>query len=165
MTQMKTAPIQTYQTLIKDIKTGMLVTQSPDEHLRSRPMYTTKVDDKGVLWFFTSASSGKVDEMKRYPNVNVSYASPNQQDYLSVTGTAYLIQDRAVMEDYYSTAVKAWFPKGLDDPNIALLRVVPEEAEYWDASSNKAVHLFKMGKALLKGEPYQADEHEKITFE
>jgi general stress protein 26 len=165
MTQVKTSPIETYQSLIKDIKTGMLTTQDSEENLHSRPMYATKVDDHGVLWFFTDAFSGKVDEIKRYPNVNVNFASPNQQDYLSISGKAYLIQDRAVMKDYFSTAVKAWFPKGLDDPKLALLRIVPDEAEYWDATSNKAIRLFKLGKALAKGEPYDGGKHEKIHFQ
>jgi hypothetical protein len=37
--------------------------------------------------------------------------------------------------------LKSWFPKGLADPHLSLLRVKIESAEYWDLSVAQMVRL------------------------
>lgn len=150
--------------MIEGIDFAMLTTVERDGTLRSRPMSTQQVEFDGDLWFFTSASTPKVDEVERDERVNVSYAKPEDQRYISVSGTARIVRDRAKIEELWSPALKAWFPKGVEDPDIALLKVSVEQAEYWDSPSSAMMHLFGFVKALATGQSYQPGENEKINL-
>ena len=158
------AAVQKLGAMIKDIKMAMLTTVDADGSLRSRPMATQTTDFDGDLWFFTRAESAKVDEVRREQNVNVSYAAPDDHRYVSVSGTARLVRDRRQAEALWHPLLKAWFPQGLDDPDLALLKVAVEKAEYWDSPSSTMVHLVGFVKALATGQPYKPGENEKIDL-
>lgn len=156
--------VQKLGRLIKDIKFAMLTTVCDDGSLRSRPMATQEAEFDGTLWFFTRAGAPKVGEVQRDEQVNVSYASPADQRYVSVSGRARLVRDPAKNRELWSAAYKAWFPKGLDDPELALLRVEPDKAEYWDAPSSTMAHLFGVVKAALTGKAAKPGDHEKLDL-
>jgi len=138
--------------LIKDINVAMLTTEAEDGLLHSRPMATQKTEFDGTLWFFTGLSTGKISELDWNPEVNVSYAEPGHSRYVSVSGTAEIVDDRAKMEELWSDIYKAWFPQGLDDPDVCLMKVEVTFAEYWDVPSGKMVQAFGFLKALATGE-------------
>jgi general stress protein 26 len=149
--------------LLKDIKFAMLTTIEEDGTLRSRPMATQQVEFDGDLWFFTNAKAHKVDEVQQHQQVNVSYAQPDKQKYVSVSGTAKLVRDRAKIEELWNPLFKAWFPQGLEDPDLALLKVSIDKAEYWDSPSSQVVRLAGFLKSVVTGKPIgNAGEHEKI---
>lgn len=150
--------------MIEDIEFAMLTTAEPDGTLRSRPMATQQVEFDGDLWFFTRASSPKVDEIEQEHNVNVSYAAPDKQRYVSVSGRARLVRDKNKIKELWSPELKAWFPEGLDDPDLALLKVTAEQAEYWDSTSSTVAHLIGFVKAVATGATYQPGENEKINL-
>lgn len=150
--------------LINGIRIAMLTTVDADGSLRSRPMGTQEAEFDGSLWFFTDASSHKVEEIRGDYHVNVSYADADRQTYVSVSGRATLVRDRQTAERYWSPVMKAWFPGGLDDPNLALLRVEVDSAEYWDAPSSTMAHLYSLTKSLLTGERAQPGENETLTL-
>jgi len=152
------------QEIIDSIEVGMLTTIQDDGEHRSRPMQTQKLDADGCLWFLTSRSSHKTEELQKYPNVNVAYADTGAQSYVSVVGTATLVDDPAVKEDLWSPVAKAWFPKGLEDPDLTVLKVKIREAEYWDSSSSKMVQAYHIAKALLTGEQNEEGEHGTVTM-
>jgi general stress protein 26 len=133
--------------LIKDIEIAMLTTYDQDGSLHSRPMATQKVEFDGLLWFFTRASSHKVQEIEREHHVNLAYSAPDKQRYVSVSGMARLVKDRPKMEELWNPVYKAWFPDGLDDADLALLKVSVEHAEYWDSPSSFAAQVIKFVKA------------------
>jgi general stress protein 26 len=144
--------------LIKGIKFAMLTTAEADGSLRSRPMATQRGAFDGTLWFFTRASSHKVEEVRQDRHVNVAYADPDDQRYVSVSGKARLVRDKGKMKEFWSPAYKVWFPQGLEDPDVALLRVDVTEAEYWDSPSGTMVYLIGMAKAAVTGRPPKASE-------
>lgn len=150
--------------LIKGIGIAMMTTEEEDGSLRSRPMATQEREFDGELWFFTDRTSPKVEEIESHRNVNLSYSDPSGQRYVSVTGKAQLVRDRRKAEELWSPAYKAWFPKGLDDPNLALLRVTVDSAEYWDSPTSPVVHLFGMVKAAVTGKRAEGGENEKIEL-
>src|SRR3954464_1882509 len=115
--------VQKLAELIKDMKFAMLTTVEPDGSVRSRPMATQQAPFDGTLWFFTEVNSGKVSEIQGERHVNVSYANDDSQTYVSVSGKASVVQDRAKAERLWSPSYKAWFPMGLDDPTLALLKI------------------------------------------
>ncbi len=145
--------IEKLNDLIKDINTAMFVTAQPDGTLRSRPMATQGVDADGHLWFFTSTASGKVHEIQDDQHVNMAYANPDDNRYVSVSGTARIVRDRTKIEELWNPLLKAWFPRGKDDPSIALIKVTITSAEYWDAPNGTMVQLYGYLKSAITGRP------------
>jgi general stress protein 26 len=145
---------------IKDIKIAMMTTTEADGSLRSRPMYTHKPDADGSLWFFTEADSGKVDEVKHDRHVNLGYADTSANTYVSITGTATVVNDRQKIKELWSESLKGWFPKGSDDPNISLLRVDIETGEFWDSPNHTLLRAYAYLKAVATGERHQPSPQE-----
>ena len=147
--------------LIKSAKFAMLVTED-DDHLRGRPMAASQDGFDGTLWFFTRASSHKVTEVRKDDRVCVTYAEPASQDYVSFSGRAAMVHDRAEIDKRWSELLKAWFPNGKDDPEVALLKVTVDQAEYWDAPNSKVVQVYGYIKASLTGETPKVGESKKV---
>ena len=132
--------------------------------LRSRPMQTQQAEFDGDLWFFTSSNTHKAEEIEKDNRVNVSYAAPDDNSYVSISGTAEIVTDKAKMEELWSPILKAWFPKGLDEPDIILLKVNANQAEYWDSASSSLVQAFGLLKSLVTGERADGGEHAQISL-
>jgi general stress protein 26 len=128
--------------LIRQIRTGMLTTLEADGSLRSRPLETVELDSAGRLWFFAEASSPKAARAEAADHqVNVSYADPRDEDFASISGTARVVRDPDKMRALWSPDLGRWFPRGLDDPDLALLEVRIDKAEYWHAPRNENVKI------------------------
>ena len=113
----------------------------------------------------TGLDSSKVNEVGREHQVCVAYANPDDQVYVSVSGTAQITRDRQKIEELWSPVYKAWFPQGLEDPNVALLFVDVDKAEYWDAPSGRLVQLAGFVKALATGKPYGGEGSESFLIQ
>ena len=150
--------------LIEKIDFAMLTTVDTDGVLRSRPMSTQKAEFDGTLWFFTSDKTHKTDEIEKDNRVNASYSKPEDNVYVSVSGTASISKDIAKMEELWNPILKAWFPDGLETPGICLLKVSVEQAEYWDSPSSKLVQIAGFVKALVTGQRADGGENEKINL-
>jgi general stress protein 26 len=158
-------PHQQLWELIKDIRFAMFITRHGNGHLHARPMTTqnVKVGDDSALWFFMSRSQEPVVDIARDPNVNVSYAHPGKDSYVSVSGLAAVVDDRAKKKALWNKMTEAWFPGGVDDPDVALVRVDITHADYWDVKDNKLVQLWKMATAAATGKPPSMGEHERVA--
>ena len=164
-TQTKANDLQELRELVKDIDFCMLTTIDESGDLHSRPMSVNgDIDPDGDLWFFTAASSHKVQEVKHSPRVNVSFADPKNQHYVSISGTAELVRDPRKIEELWKPEFKIWFPKGTDDPDIALLRVNLEKAEYWDNPSSTIAYVLNFASALITGKQPDSGENKKIEL-
>jgi len=151
--------------MIRDVQFAMMVTRDEDGHLRSRPMANQQADAfDGSLWFFTYADTPKVDETNREHQVCLAFADASRQTFVSVSGHAEIVRDKAQIDRLWREPLATWFPKGKDDPRIALIKVVIEKAEYWDAPSSTMVHAYGYLKAKLTGEPPKPGDHQKISM-
>ncbi|MDZ4793267.1 MAG: pyridoxamine 5'-phosphate oxidase family protein [Bacteroidota bacterium] len=151
--------------MVKGVSVCMLITNDQNtENLSGRPMSISKVDDDGSMWFFTRASSYKVDEIEESKKVSIAITNERSNNYLMIHGTATLINDKSKLKELWSSILKAWFPLGLDDPDMTLIKVSPNEVNYWDGSSNKMVVLFNMLKAIVTGKEYEEGEQGKISL-
>lgn len=139
------------QELIKDARIGMLTTISVDGALRARPMALPGNPFDGNLWFVTHNSSGKADEIRHDSEVLVSFAEPKDGKYIALSGRAGIVRDRALIHEHWTPIAKAWFPKGPDDPDAALLQIRVDAAEYWEASSSTLVRVTKLALATVTG--------------
>jgi general stress protein 26 len=149
--------------MMKSIQTAMLSTED-DGHIRARPMVASQKDFDGTLWFFTRASSHKVAEANANQQVGITYADSGQQNYVSLSGQAALVRNKDDIKAHWSEYIRTWFPKGMDDPDIALLKVTVEAAEYWDAPNSTMVHAYGYVKAVLTGTSPQGGENKKVDF-
>jgi general stress protein 26 len=156
--------IQKLAKLIKGINIAMLTTTDTDGTLRSRPMATQQTDFDGELWFFTGRSSHKTIEIDADHRLNLSYADPGSNKYVSVSGLARVSLDMAKAKALWNPMLKAWFPKGLDDPDLALLKVTPTQAEYWDTHDSKLVQAIGFVKAIATGERAKPGDHGKVNL-
>jgi general stress protein 26 len=151
--------------LIKEIDFAMLTTvDENDGTLRSRPMSTQKEPFDGDLWFFTEASAPKVDDVQREQQVNLAYADPKSQRYVSMSGTAQLVRDLEKKKQLWEPTHKIYFPNGPEDPNVALLKVTVSKAEYWESGSNPVTRMFDFAKALVTGDHEQLGENKKVNL-
>lgn len=150
--------------MIKDIRITMLTTEDEHGTLRSRPMVAHQQEFDGELWLFTRAGAPKCDEVERHHQVNLAYAEPREQTYVSVSGWADLVRDPVKIRQFWNQGVATWFPKGPDDPDIALIRVRVEHAEYWDAPSSAMVMAYGAVKARLTKEPPNLGETGRVDL-
>jgi general stress protein 26 len=136
MSTEKNSSVEKLVKMIKEMDFGMLTTTDTDGSLRSRPMSVNgKIEDNGAIWFLTYGESNKVLEAQEHPQVNVSFSDIKNQKYVSLSGTAQLVRDKTKIKEMWQPELKPWFPQGVDTPDIALLRINPEKAEYWDTPS------------------------------
>jgi general stress protein 26 len=162
---MRDEAIRTLQGLLKGIKFAMLTTVAEDGSLRSRPMAVQESEFDGDLWFFTEAGAGKVDEVQGDHHVNVVFADPDAQRYISVSGLARVVRDPVQVRERWSSTYKSWFPKGVDDPSLALLRVTVTAAEYWESPSSPVVRILGFAKAMATGQRQQPGQSTKLDLE
>jgi general stress protein 26 len=151
--------------IVKAVDICMLTTVDERGELHSRPMSNNRdVEFDGDLWFFTYGSSHKVDEVNRVSKVNASFADVDGQLYASLSGRAEVVRDRAKIEELWKPHLKAWFPEGVDTPDIALLKVSVERAEYWDGSQSMVAHAVSFISSLITGQPAQLGGNEKLDL-
>jgi general stress protein 26 len=151
--------------LLEKIDIAMMTTVGPDGFLVSRPLSTqdARFDGKRV-WFFTEADSPKMGEIRRNPKVNLAYASKDRNTYLSVAGTAKVNNDRRRINALWSDAMKAFFPEGKDDPNLALLEVEVRTVEYWDGPGTFVGKLVGFVKARVTGKEEAMGENRLVDL-
>jgi general stress protein 26 len=157
--------------LIESIKTAMLTTRRPDGRLVSRPMATQKRHPMADLWFVTDVESNKLDELEHDPHVNLGYFDTGSWEWISVSGTATMSTDRALIRSLYQSDWKAWFGKidevrdgGPDDPRLALILVDADTVIYMKREKSKPMVLFELAKGMLTGEKPDVGETRKLQL-
>ena len=146
-------PRQTLWRLVKDIRFAMFTTRHTNGHLHSRPMtiQNKSIDESDSLWFFMSRRGEPVADIEAQHQVNVTFADPGSDSYVSVSGSAGVVEDTAKKQELWSAMNKAWFPGGVSDPDLALVQVKITHAHYWDVEASKIVQLYEMAKAAMTG--------------
>ena len=149
--------------LIKGIRIGMLTTVGEGGMLYSRPMAVQQRDFDGDLWFFTNDDSPKAKELMHDKHVNLSLADAENHRYVSISGMATVVHDREKSEELWSPMYLAWFPEGLKDPRLALIKVKVMSAEYWDAPAGPVQRLVDLARTFVGGEHYRG-ENQKLAI-
>jgi general stress protein 26 len=147
--------------LMKKIGFAMLVTRDGDK-LRARPMSAYLVREENVIYFLTDARRHMDEEIARNPQVNLSFANAGSQKYVSISGSAVISNDRAKIKQLFSTPAKAWWDSA-EDPNIRVLKITPEDAEFWD-SPGTVISYVKMTAAAFTGSRPDLGDHHKVAL-
>lgn len=146
--------------LIEHLPVAMLTTTDDDGALASRPMAPLAMDGSGALWFFTRIGTEKLERLEA---VNLSFSDSAQATYVSLSGHGEIDTDRERIRRLWTSFAKPWFPEGPDSPKLALLKVVPDAAEYWDAPNSKMVRMFAMVASIVAGKPLGLGAHDRLT--
>lgn len=129
----------------------MMVTDLKADIAKSRPMSVAEVDDSGAFWFLTLRTSHKYMELAKDPRVDLYFANPSAQEFLSVNGTVEFLNDRERIKELFSKWAEAWVPQGAEDPDLRLMKVTPEEGYYWDTKDGKIMAGIKILAAMVTG--------------
>lgn len=140
-------PVATLKELTKGIDFAMLTTIRSDGSLHSCPMATQDVDADGVIWFFSHTNTEKVEAIRNEPRVNLAYSDADGQRYVSISGRCELVRDHDKAKQLWEPVYATWFPKGIEDPNLILLKVHVQQADYWHTDHSCMVKLPGLAKA------------------
>jgi general stress protein 26 len=157
--------------LIEGIEIAMMTTRRADGRLVSRPMATQQQTEGADLWFVTDIETNKLEELETDPNVNISYLDHKSMEWVSVSGTARISQDRARIHELWRPDWKAWFTKlngdeqsgTPDDPRIALIMVDAESVIYMKNDKPRPVVLYEVVKSLLTGDAPDVGEMRMVN--
>ncbi len=127
--------------VIAGIDCAMLTTVRPDGTLHSCPMASPGIDPDGIIWFFAANNTEKVEAIRTSQRVNLAYVDHPAQRYVSVSGYCELVRDHGKAKELWHPDFKAWFAGGVDDPNLILLKVNVQQAEYWDKAQGRMLQL------------------------
>jgi general stress protein 26 len=155
--------------LIDGIEVAMFTTRRPDWHLVTRPMQVQERTAGTDLWFVADLETHKLEELAHDPHVNLGFYKNRTREWVSVSGTAIVTQDRELVRGLYKPDWKAWFPRvddardgGPDDPRIALILVEAHSAIYMRTNKSRPVILFEVVKGILTGRGARVGEEKLI---
>jgi general stress protein 26 len=141
--------------LMGDMYIGMLTTTTADGTLHSVPMARQQVEPSAELWFITARDTEHVRDIQARPHVGLTFSERDK--WVSIQGSAQIVDDKAKLEELWNTFAEAWLPGGPDDPNATLIRVDAHGGEYWDSPGGKIASLLSFAKTKVTGETYDTD--------
>jgi general stress protein 26 len=153
----------TIWTTISKLHVCMLTTEE-ESRLVSRPMASLARPDDGKIYFITRLDTGKVSEIGGSAPVNLAYADPHANTYVSISGTARTSQDHAKLRELWGFYAEAWLPQGPDDPDTALIEVEPDEAKLWDGTRSSLIQTIKMAAAVARQTPPDGGRVEQVKM-
>jgi general stress protein 26 len=150
------------QEMVSDIRTCIFITSGKSCMHSSRPMAAVEADHQGNIWFFTSNHSNKVKDIEQEAQVDLVFAHPGKDSYLHIKGRAVVVSDKTTIAEKWTPIVKAWFPGGINDPGLCLVKVKSDEAHYWDTESTKMVEMLKVALSAITGKSMAEGVHGEL---
>lgn len=145
--------IEKLKDLIEDSRIAMLCSNLTHVPFSCCPMATQQVEEgTGAIWFFTTVTHRHIEEINQDNRVQLIYADNGDSSYLVLHGKAEISSDREKIKELWNTYVKVWFPDGVDDPKLRLLKVTPHDGFYWDTKNGKMVSFLKTMASLVTGQ-------------
>ena len=142
--------------LIKDTRIAMLTHVDGQGKLVSKPMATQDVDFDGTVYFITRRDSDQAQDLQHNPAVNVAYSGSGS--WVSLSGTARVVNDEAKLKELWDSFTGAWLEGGPEDPDNVLIEIDGDSAEYWDSpGSGKVTQVANFVKAKLTGDTVKGD--------
>jgi general stress protein 26 len=148
--------------LARDIKIAMFTTVDIDGNFVSRPMAQQEVEADGDLWFFAERESSAVTQIAANPHVGITLSS--NDSWISINGSAEIVEDQAKAKDLWNAWVEAWLPQGPEDASVVLIKVSGHTAEYWDTPGGKVASVLSFVKAKVTGNRYEGSDNETVNL-
>lgn len=144
--------------LIKDAHTALLITVEENGALQARPMGCLQKQFDGTLWFLTFRHSLKLRQIRNDDRVLVAYVKPDRYEYVAISGRAEIVEDRQKLQELWNEGLRVWFPKGPDDPEIELLAIEVDKADYWANPASIVTYALAYVRTRLTGQSPSPDE-------
>jgi general stress protein 26 len=154
--------LDTIHDIMRGARFATVTTRGEGGHLYSRPLAVLDHDFDGTVWFFTGDPSPKTDEVRADAHVNIAYA--DGPSHVSLSGTATVTRDAALIDRFWNPWAEAWFEGGRDDPSVALLEVTAESVEYWHVDKPAVLRAFEVAKALVTGSAPDVGESRTVQL-
>jgi general stress protein 26 len=140
--------------LLEHFPIAFMVTIS-EGRAHARPLGVTGNSEEfdGTLWFITDRRSHKVEEIADGADTTLLFQNDERGTYAHMRGRATVVEDRQKLAELYTTDQRTWFPDGLDDPNMTLVRFDVDDAEYWDGHASMVRKAVAFAKSVVTGEP------------
>lgn len=160
MPEQANGTLERVRELIHAVGVAMTTTIN-DGQLTSRPMLPLQLEGDQSVYFLTHESSEKVRQLSADARVNLALVGTNGE-YLSISGRAELSKNAALIEALWHPTYRAWFPAGRDDPDMVVLRVTIEHADYWETPTSRVVRLYGVARAVITGQPYETAPRQSV---
>jgi len=157
--------IRKLRELAEGMHVAMLTTHGAGGRLFSRPLGVQEMEFDGDVWFATGLDSEKVREIEADPQVNIAFASKDNGTYISIAGAASVVRDRAEIERRWKPGMGVFFKDGKDDPNVCLIRVEAESAEYWDGPGTLAGKALYFLLTAVTKDPGQLTDNQRMNLQ
>ncbi len=156
--------IEKFRSIVKNNAVCMFMTSLDQRPISGRPMATQLVCDQGNFWFLSSRLSMKDQDIANDPHVHLLFANTPASEFMSIYGTAEEVEDPAKKRELWMPLAKAWFPEGVDDPDLTVLKVTPTEGYYWDTSKGRMITLMKLAAAAMTGKTADVGVEGRMTI-
>lgn len=143
--------------LIKDIRVAMLTHTDSNGAMVSHPMATQQVEFDGDVLFIAERDSHKALDIAAQSPAPVNVAYSSNSSWVSVSGTATIVDDQAKLAELWDTFTGAWLEGGPENPNNILIKVSADSAEYWDSPGAKVTQVANLVKAKVTGQRMEGD--------
>jgi general stress protein 26 len=150
-----TPELEKLAALLKKFRFAMVTTRSLDGKLTAHPLTVQEAEFDGDLWFIIGRHASAVGDIATDAHVGVSFSS--NDSWLSLAGTATVVDDGTKLRELWSPSVEAWFPDGPEDPNVTLLKVDTVSGEYWDSPGGKVATVVAFVKSKVTGDQPEGD--------
>lgn len=155
--------VKKLQEMAKEVKVCMFCTYDASNRLQTAPMSANKVDDDGNFWFISDKNSKRNEDLAGNTTTDLLFGDPSTESYVSVHGSSEIIFDKETIKNLWNPLVKTWFQGGVDDPNISVIKVIPDEAYYWDTKHGKMVSFLKIMAGAITGKTMDDGVEGKLT--
>lgn len=149
--------------IIAEIRVAMMTTRHGDK-LESRPMHSYVDREARCLWFITPLDSAKTHDVEDGAVINLAFADIDESHYVSLNGRAQVVRDVAKQKELWNAFAEAWLPQGPEAPDVALIRVDPIDATYWDSPSGRLATFWEVAKATVTQRRPDSDEVRKVNL-
>ena len=156
--------VKKLQDMAKEVRVCMFCTFDSSNQMQTAPMSVNKVDDNGSLWFISDKNSKRNEDISGNDTTDLIFGDPAKENYISVHGSSEILFDKEVIKELWNPIVKTWFQGGVDDPNISVIKVTPDEAYYWDTKHGKMVSFLKIITGAITGKTMDDGVEGKLTL-
>ncbi len=161
------AAIAKVRKLLPSFRSTMFVTGvASGEELHSRPLALLGDPSVfgGTLWFFADDRSPKAYELAVDTRVSLFFQNDDDSNYLQLDGMASLSKERSKMRELYTPIVKTWFPEGLDDPHLVLIRFDAARGAFWESPGGAWQMAAAFATSLVTGKPGKSGKSGTLSF-
>ena len=156
------AAVEKIRQIVKSARVCLFGTSEGHPPLEVRPMAVQDVDAVGNVWFLSAASSFQNSQISRHPQVQLFFSNPGTSEYLSLQGRAFVSTSQPLKEKYWNPAASAWFKRGLEDPELTVIRVQTESGHYWDTEFGGSATILSLVVGAVTGAPVATEKHGEV---